>query len=114
MEAASWQLRNWGCKYQQKPNSRILLPPFINGSHAQKVRLLDFWPSKATIYFSGRNLEKTYNEKIQFIFLSKEFLNDVSDDSNTKLHPPDQTLRKLRNLRKLRKNLKVARYFHKV
>ena len=29
-------------RYQQKPNNRILLLPFINGSQAQKVRLLDF------------------------------------------------------------------------
>ena len=74
--------------YQQKPNNRILLLPFINGSQAQKVRLLHFWHPKDTIYFSERNLEKTYNEKIRFMFLSKEFINDVSDDSNTKLLKP--------------------------
>ena len=73
---------------QQKPNNRILLLPFINGFHALKVRLLDFCPSKDTIYFSERNLEKTFNEKIRFIFLSKEFLNDASDDSNKKLLLP--------------------------
>ena len=38
--------------YQQKPNNRILLLPFINGSQAQKIRLLDFWPAKDTIYTS--------------------------------------------------------------
>ena len=27
--------------YQQKPSNRILLLPFINGSQAQKIRLLD-------------------------------------------------------------------------
>ena len=74
--------------YQQKPNNRILLLPFINGSQAQKVRLLDFWPSKDTIYFSERNLERTYNEIKRFIFVNKEFLSDVSDDSKTKLLLP--------------------------
>ena len=42
--------------YQQKSSNRILLLAFINGFHAQKVRLLDFWPWMDTIYFSERNL----------------------------------------------------------
>ena len=42
--------------YQQKPNNRILSLPFINGSQAQKIRLLDFWPAKDTIYIPERNL----------------------------------------------------------
>ena len=36
--------------YQQKPNNRILLLPFINGSQAQKIRLLDFWTAKDDLY----------------------------------------------------------------
>ena len=69
----SWEI------YQQ-PNNRILLLPFMNGSQAQKVRLIDFWLAKDAIYIPERNLGKTYNEKIRFIFRSKEFLNDVSND----------------------------------
>ena len=66
--------------YQQEPNNRLLLLPFINGAQAQKIRLLGFWPAKDTIYIPERNLGKTYNEKIRFTFRSKEFLNDVSSD----------------------------------
>ena len=57
-------------RFQQKPNNRILLLPSINSSQAQKVRLLDFWPSdhEDTTYFSERNLERTYSEMIRFIF----------------------------------------------
>ena len=66
--------------YQQKPNNRILLLPFMNGAQAQKIGLLGFWPAKDTIYIPERNLGKTYNEKIRFTFRSKEFLNDVSSD----------------------------------
>ena len=54
---------SWQANYQQKPNNRILLLPFINGSQAQKIRLLDFWPAKDTIYIPERNLGKTYNEQ---------------------------------------------------
>ena len=39
-----------------------------NSSQAQKVEVLDFWSSKDAIYFSRRNLEKAYNEKIRFIY----------------------------------------------
>ena len=71
---------SWIFGYQQQPNNRVLLLPFINGSQAQTIRLLEFWPAKDTIYISERNLGKTYNEKIRLLFRSKEFVNDVSND----------------------------------
>ena len=46
------------CMYQQRPNNRTLLLLFINGSQAQRVRLLDFSPKKGTIYFSEHNHRK--------------------------------------------------------
>ena len=46
-------------QYQQKPNNRTHLLFLINGYEAQKVRLLDFWLSKGSIYFSEENSLRT-------------------------------------------------------
>ena len=54
--------------YQQKPNNRAIFLPIINGSQAQRVRLLDFWPSKGTTYFLEQNHVKTYNKRMRLYF----------------------------------------------
>ena len=43
--------------YQHKQNNRTLLLPFINGSKAQRVRLLDFGPKEYDLVFKGRSRE---------------------------------------------------------
>ena len=46
-EEAHTLLDDFGYKsYQQEPNNRTLLLPFIHGSQAERVRLTDFLPSK--------------------------------------------------------------------
>ena len=55
-------MRNESRRYQQNPSNRTLLLPFVNGSHAQRVRLLDFWEQKDAIYIWG---PKPKNSKIQ-------------------------------------------------
>ena len=40
----------------------------MNGSQAQMVRLLHFWLSKGTMYFSEQSRGKTYNKSYDLYF----------------------------------------------
>ena len=68
-----WTLRSIKTTYQQKPNNRILLLPFINGSQAQKVRLLGFGSQRIRFIFRHEISRRPTTKRYDLYFWAKSF-----------------------------------------